>query len=64
MSMKTVVVMILALVCGSSAVVGVIRLRQPTEVVKVETAPVVIAAVDIARGKSLKRKRPGDPRLA
>src|SRR5690242_2540120 len=52
MSIRSVMVVMLALVCGVSAAVGVTKLRQPAEAqAAVETVPVVVAALDIGPGK-------------
>jgi pilus assembly protein CpaB len=53
-SVRTVLVLVLALVCGASAAIGINSLRPPAaEGPKVETVPVVVAAVDINRGISV-----------
>ncbi len=54
MSARALVVVILAIVSGASAVVGVNQLRRPVsqqDAPKVETASVVVAGEDIARGR-------------
>jgi pilus assembly protein CpaB len=54
MSMKTVLVVILALACGVSVAIGVSHLRQPTEtVVQPEMEKILVAAVEIPRGRVL-----------
>jgi pilus assembly protein CpaB len=52
MSVKTLLVGMLAVVCGLSAALGVTLLRkdQPLEV-KAETATVLVATIDLARGR-------------
>jgi pilus assembly protein CpaB len=53
-SLRTVLVLVLALVCGASAAVGITTLRNPgPEGPKADTVPLVMAAVDIPRGTSL-----------
>ena len=56
MSLRTVLVILLALICGGSAAAGVsvVLRRKSAEAAKVKTTPVVVAAVDIARGMPLK----------
>lgn len=54
MSIRAILVIVLAIVCGLSAAVGISKLRQPTTAAaEVETTPVVVAAVDISRGVSV-----------
>jgi pilus assembly protein CpaB len=50
MKMRAILVLVLALICGVSAAVGVSRLRQSSGV---DTASVVIARGDIPRGRTL-----------
>ncbi len=51
MSFRTVLVILLALVCGLSAAAGVGMLRTPTtSPASVDTVPVVVSLVDIPRG--------------
>ena len=53
-SIRSVAVVVLAIAFGLSAVWGVIYLRQPVHVeVEPETAPVVVAAVNIPRGHNI-----------
>ncbi|MCI0463020.1 MAG: Flp pilus assembly protein CpaB [Gemmataceae bacterium] len=48
MSLRTILVVLLALVCGASAAVGISSLRPPAPAApKVETVPVVVAATNI-----------------
>ena len=53
MSIRSIVVVILALVCGASAAVGVLQLRQSAapQVVQPETVSVVVASREIPRGR-------------
>ena len=52
MSTRSIAVVVLAVLCGLSAAVGMSRLRQSGQTApEVETSPVVLAAVDIPRGK-------------
>lgn len=52
MSIRSLVVVGLAVICGLAAALGMNQLRQPSQIeVKPETAPIVIAAVDIPRGR-------------
>lgn len=52
MSIRTILVMVLAGTCGVSAAVGINQLRKPTQVVaEPETGPIVVAAADIPRGR-------------
>ncbi len=56
MSIRSVAVVILALVCGASAAVGVSQLRQsaaPDQVVEQDKVPVVVASREIPRGTML-----------
>jgi pilus assembly protein CpaB len=54
MSIRAVLVVGLAIICGLSAAVGMNRLRRTERVVEqVETSPVVVAAADIARGNMI-----------
>lgn len=64
MKVRGIIVIVLALVCGLSAAVGVWQLRKRVErsvVVKPETAPVLVAARDLPRGHVV---RAGDVRVA
>ena len=51
MSVRALVVLALAVVCGGSAAVGVSVLRGRVDVAKVDTLPVVVASQNIARGQ-------------
>ncbi len=53
MKSRTLILVVLALICGASAVVGVNQLTQGTEVSMVATEPVVIAAKNMPRGSVL-----------
>jgi pilus assembly protein CpaB len=55
MSIRTVLVLLLSVICGVSAAVGVNVLggKQEPVVVAAKTVPVVVAAVDVARGTAL-----------
>ena len=53
MTSRTLILVVLALICGASAVVGVNQLTQGKEVSTVATVPVVIAAKDMPRGSVL-----------
>ncbi len=50
MTVRTILVVALALICGASAAVGVSQLRQPATGAPVETVPVVTASADVPRG--------------
>jgi pilus assembly protein CpaB len=52
-SVRTLLVVALALVCGASAAVGISKLRPEGESQNVDTVPVVVAAVDIPRGRTV-----------
>ncbi|MFO0841665.1 MAG: Flp pilus assembly protein CpaB [Gemmataceae bacterium] len=52
MSLRTLVIVALALVFGGSAAVGISRLRPPSEA-PTDTVPIVVAAVDIPRGRTV-----------
>ena len=58
MSVRAIVVVILALVCGASAATGVTRyrLRQGDAEVVVETVPVLVAVDKLARGRMVTEK--------
>ena len=57
MNARTVLVALLALVCGLSAAVAVNRYQnRPQEVIKPETTQVVVAAVDIGRATTLTKE--------
>jgi pilus assembly protein CpaB len=57
MSIRTIFVMLLAGTCGVSAAVGISQLRGPSQAkAKPDTAPIVIAAVDIPRGRMVTKK--------
>jgi pilus assembly protein CpaB len=47
MSMRTVLVVILALVCGITAAIGVGAVMRPVQAATVETVPVVVAVADV-----------------
>ncbi len=53
MKSRTLILVVLALICGASAVVGVNQLTQGKEVSTVATVPVVTAAKDMPRGSVL-----------
>lgn len=50
MSIRTIVVLILAIICGVSSAAGVFMLRGPITEAEIATVPVVVAARDISRG--------------
>jgi pilus assembly protein CpaB len=52
MSVRAILVLFLALVCGASAAVGINQMRRPSQVFRnAETTPIVVASVDICRGR-------------
>jgi pilus assembly protein CpaB len=54
MSVRAILVILLAILCGLSAAVGISKLRQPATVAaEPETTPIVVATVDITRGVSV-----------
>ncbi len=54
MSLKAILVTLLAGTCGVSAAVGINQLRKPEQgAAKLETVPIVVAAVNIARGRKV-----------
>ena len=53
MKSRTLILVVLALICGASAVVGVNQLTQGNEVSTAATVPVVIAAKNMSRGSVL-----------
>lgn len=53
MSPRTIIVVILALICGGAAAVGVAQLRKPAAPGIVDTAPVLVANIDVPRGNVL-----------
>lgn len=59
MTARTVIVVVLALVCGVSAAVGVTRLRMTAKAApaKVETTDIVVAAVNIPRGTKIAKEQ-------
>ena len=57
MSLRGVAMIVLALVCGVAAAVGMNRLRQPAAAgEKAETVPVVVAVAEIGRGRMVQAK--------
>jgi pilus assembly protein CpaB len=56
-SIRTVLVVFLAIICGMTAALGMNQLRRPSSgEPQIETAPVVVAAVNVARGAMLTPK--------
>ena len=54
MSIRTIIVVLLAVICGVSAAWGVIQFRRPALIhEQVATTPVVVAAVEIPRGRTV-----------
>lgn len=53
MSNRTIIVILLALVCGGAAAVGVRQLRRQQSAPNIDTVPVVVANVDVPRGNVL-----------
>ncbi len=53
MKIRAILVMLLAAICGISAAVGMNHLRRPGRTTKVATTPVVVAAIDIVRGRMI-----------
>ena len=56
MTLRTLIVLLMSLVCGTSAAVGVSQLlKSPAkETVAVKTTPIIVAAVNLPRGAVLK----------
>src|SRR5262249_44910080 len=53
MTIRTILIVALALLFGGSVAVGVLRLRGQPISASVETVPVVVAAIDIPRGQTV-----------
>jgi Flp pilus assembly protein CpaB len=55
MSMRTILLVVLAVLCGASAAVGVSQMTQARREAAVETVPVVTATQDVPRGGVLEQ---------
>ncbi len=56
MSIRTIIVLALALICGVGAAGGIFLLRKQPGGPAIETTPVIYAAVDIQRGETIKEQ--------